>query len=103
MDRVFFMFPFVKLVHYPIRGMSPLFSLAIVLLIVLNIIGVRKGRIHLIAVIKGFIPFPDFAGWFYDYFIWTLEDIAADPPDIIKIFNRVSPTTGTITLQHLRL
>lgn len=56
-DDVFVNFPFVKMINYPFSWIGQLLSIATVLFFVLIFIGLKKGRLSIIGIIKGFIPF----------------------------------------------
>ncbi len=56
-DNVFVNFPFVKMIHYPFSWIGNLLGLASILFLIVTFIGLKKGKLSLIGIFKGFIPF----------------------------------------------
>lgn len=56
-DDVFVNFPFVKMIRYPFSWIGNLLGLATVFFLMLTFIGLKQGKLSLIGIFKGFIPF----------------------------------------------
>ncbi|QLG44909.1 M28 family peptidase [Costertonia aggregata] len=55
-DYIYFNVPFFKLISYPFEWIWPMFILAVVLCICLLVFGVKKNKLDLIQLSKGFLP-----------------------------------------------
>lgn len=55
-DLIYFSLPFGKFLQYPFSWITPMLILAIAIFIVLIIYGLRKKRLNIMGVLKGFIP-----------------------------------------------
>jgi hypothetical protein len=56
-DYVFFNFPLFKMIYYPFAWVIPLFFIALLIVIVLVVLGIKKGKINLKKALLGFVPF----------------------------------------------
>ena len=55
-DSVYFNVPFFKLVSYPFEWIWPMFGLAVLFFIVLVVLGIKKNKLNINEVMKGFAP-----------------------------------------------
>ncbi|MDO6812617.1 M20/M25/M40 family metallo-hydrolase [Tenacibaculum soleae] len=56
-DYIYVNFPFMKLLNYPFSWVLPMFIIALFIFITLVFFGLRKGKIAVHSVLKGFVPF----------------------------------------------
>lgn len=73
-DYIYLNFPFVKLLSYPFSWIFPMLIIAIIGLIFLIFIGLKKGKITFSGMLKGFIPLLSslVLGGGISYFLWKL-------------------------------
>ena len=55
-DLIYFSLPFGEFVSYPFNWISPMLIIAIIIFIILLIYGLRRERLNLMGILKGFIP-----------------------------------------------
>ncbi len=55
-DLIYFSLPFGEFVKYPFNWIKPMLILAIILFLVLVIYGIKRDRLNLLGIFKGFIP-----------------------------------------------
>jgi len=55
-DLIYFSLPFSQFVTYPFNWITPMLILAIILFIILLVYGLRRGRLEIMGILKGFIP-----------------------------------------------
>lgn len=73
-DYIYFNVPVIKMVSYSFKWIMPLLFVAILMFVFLVYYGVRKKRLNIIDVLKGFVPFVLSLGIsvFFAYFGWKL-------------------------------
>ena len=55
-DLIYFSLPFGEFVKYPFNWINPMLFLAIIIFLILVVYGVRRERLNIIGILKGFIP-----------------------------------------------
>ena len=55
-DLIYFSLPFGEFVTYPFNWINPMLILAIIIFLILIVYGIRRERLNIVGILKGFIP-----------------------------------------------
>lgn len=73
-DYIYFNLPFFRLISYPFAWIWPMFALALIVFLALVVVGIRKQKLNLGDIGKGFVPMmiPLILNGLFGYFAWNM-------------------------------